>query len=77
MCVEFFGFDSFLQSCDYCHNHLCCAFVSTQSPNHRYIFCYYVHTCMLSHFSPVPLFATLWTVAHQAPLSMGFFRQEY
>ena len=22
-------------------------------------------------------FATLWTVAHQAPLSMGFFRQEY
>ena len=23
------------------------------------------------------LFATLWTVAHQAPLSVGFFRQEY
>ena len=23
------------------------------------------------------LFATLWTVAHQAPLSMGFSRQEY
>ena len=23
------------------------------------------------------LFATLWTVALQAPLSMGFFRQEY
>ena len=22
-------------------------------------------------------FATLWTVAHQAPLSMGFARQEY
>ena len=21
--------------------------------------------------------ATLWNVAHQAPLSMGFFRQEY
>ena len=21
--------------------------------------------------------ATLWTIAHQAPLSMGFFRQEY
>ena len=29
---------------------------------------------MLSH---VPLFATLWTVAHQAPLSMGFSREEY
>ena len=23
------------------------------------------------------LFATLWTIAHQAPLSMGFSRQEY
>ena len=32
---------------------------------------------MLSHFSCVWLFATLWTVAFQAPLSMGFFRQEY
>ena len=28
----------------------------------------------LIHFR---LFATLWTVAHQAPLSMRFFRQEY
>ena len=27
--------------------------------------------------SPVQFFATLWTVAHQAPLSMGFPRQEY
>ena len=27
--------------------------------------------------SPVRLFATLWTVAHQAPPSMGFSRQEY
>ena len=25
----------------------------------------------------VPLLATPWTVARQAPLSMGFFRQEY
>ena len=32
---------------------------------------------MLSHFSCVQLFATLWTVACQAPLSMGFSRQEY
>ena len=23
------------------------------------------------------LFATLWTISHQAPLSMGFLRQEY
>ena len=27
--------------------------------------------------SPVRLFATPWTAAHQAPLSMGFSRQEY
>ena len=27
--------------------------------------------------SRVRLFATLWTVAHQTPLSMGFSRQEY
>ena len=32
---------------------------------------------MLSHFSPVLLCVTLWTVARQAPLSMGFTRQEY
>ena len=32
---------------------------------------------MLSRFSHVRLFATLWTVARQAPLSMGFSRQEY
>ena len=33
--------------------------------------------CVLSHFSCVLLFTTLWTVARQASLSMGFFRQEY
>ena len=27
--------------------------------------------------SRVQLFATLWTVARQAPLSLGFSRQEY
>ena len=32
---------------------------------------------VLSHFSRVRLFATPWTVARQAPLSMGFYRQEY
>ena len=32
---------------------------------------------MLSNFSRVQLFATLWTIAHQAPLSMGYPRQEY
>ena len=33
--------------------------------------------CMLSPFSRVQLFVTLWTVAHQVPLFMGFSRQEY
>ena len=31
----------------------------------------------LTVLSHVRLFATPWTVAHQAPLSMGFFRQQY
>ena len=33
-----------------------------------------VHVCMLSH---VWLFATPWAIAHQAPLSLEFSRQEY
>ena len=33
--------------------------------------------CVLSCFSRVWLYVTLWTVAHQAPLSIGFSRQEY
>jgi len=33
--------------------------------------------CVLSHFSCVRFFVTLWTVACQAPLSMRFPRQEY
>ena len=31
---------------------------------------------MLSHLSHVQLFATLWTIVRQAPLSMGFSRQQ-
>ena len=30
--------------------------------------------CLLSHFSRIRLFATPWTIARQAPLSMGFPR---
>ena len=39
----------------------------------------YFRLCVhvLSHFSCVLLFSTLWTVAHPAPLSMGFSSQEY
>ena len=40
----------------------------------RYCRLYYVGGGRFSH---VQLFATLWTVDHQAPLSMGLSRQEY
>ena len=48
---------------------------------HFYIYFYtftpfYVSYIMLSCFSPVWLFVTPWTVAGQAPLSLGFSRQE-
>ena len=36
-----------------------------------------VSVVVVSSFSRVRLFATPWTVAHQAPLSMGFSGQEY
>ena len=37
----------------------------------------FVPVCVLNRFSCVRLFETPWTVALQAPLSMGFSRQEY
>jgi len=40
-----------------------------------YIYCYMC--IMLSGFSPVWLYVTLGTVARQAPLSIGFSRQEW
>ena len=39
--------------------------------------CVCVSCSVLSRFCCVRLLATPWTVAHQAPLSMGFSRQEY
>ena len=36
-----------------------------------------LHACVLSLFGHVQLCVTLWTIAHQAPLSMGLSRQEY
>ena len=38
---------------------------------------WYIHMWMWKLLSHVQLFATLWTVACQAPLSMGFSRQKY
>ena len=39
--------------------------------------CVFVCVCVHTHFSSVWLCATLWTVAYQACLSVGFSRQEY
>ena len=39
---------------------------------HLYLYC-----AVLSHLSHVLFFATLWIIACQALLSMGFSRQEY
>ena len=43
----------------------------------RHLFPISLSACVLSHFSHVRLFDILWTVACQAPLSMGFSRQEF
>ena len=37
----------------------------------------WMSVCLFSHVSLVWLFATLWTAAWQASLSMGFSRQEH
>ena len=39
--------------------------------------CFFHCVCVLTRFSHVRLCETPWTVVGQAPLSMGFFRQEY
>ena len=36
----------------------------------------HVSVCVLSYCSHVQLYGTLWTVARQAPLSMGSSRQK-
>ena len=39
--------------------------------------CFTPSNAVVQSFSRVQLFAIPWTVAHQAPLSMGFPKQEY
>ena len=56
-----------------------------KQPAHLHSFCAHIvplllftfSVSVLSHCSHVWLFATLWTEAHQAPLSMKFSRQDY
>ena len=38
---------------------------------------FFIYHCVHSRFSRVLFCVILWTVARQAPLSMGFSRQEY
>ena len=45
--------------------------------SHTHMHTHTTNTHKLSGFSHVQLFATPWTVARQAPLSMEFSRQEY
>ena len=47
--------------------------ISEKGGKRQFLLCAYT----LSHFSHVQLFMTLWTVAFQVHLSMGFSRQEY
>ena len=39
--------------------------------------CICTHVCMINSFRHMQVFVTLWTVARQAPQSIGFSRQEY
>ena len=45
--------------------------------SHKWSPLYHLNWSEVKSLSRVRLFATLWTVAYQAPLSMGFSRQEY
>ena len=61
-----------------CQNSCCCYFTKNWECIKSYWLQADAHcACMLSHFNRVLLFVTLWTIACQAPLSMGFSRQEY
>ena len=52
--------------------------LSNESSDMRVVFWTpYTCVCVQSHYSGVQLFVTLWTVAHQGLLSVGFSSQEY
>ena len=73
-CSKHFGDHSFKADFQSCHTPFHCFISGKSSPLREILF---VHACTLSCFSHVRLFVTLWTVAHPAPLSMGFSRKEY
>ena len=60
-------------------SHLRVAYISLRdmSPRINVLEYYCCVSCVLRCFSHVWLFAAPWTIARQAPLSVGFSRQEY
>ena len=67
---------SFLSSGDFLENSEQTSFECWFPPNLHFYLILCMLCCVLS-FSVVSNSLTPWTVAHQAPLSMGFSRQEY
>ena len=57
----------------FCRLSFCLSFISF-SENQNFFFFFFNEVKSLSRAG---LFATLWSIAHQAPLSMRFSRQEY
>ena len=55
----------------YFHGHMLLCYMKS------YLSITFICVCMLSHFSHVWLLVTLWTVACQTPVSMGFSRKKY
>ena len=58
------------------YTHTCMPHISIHSSVNGHLGHFHILCCVLSHFSHVQLFETLWTIALQAPLPMGFSRQE-
>ena len=54
-----------------------CAYLFSSLHSSLYLLISSACVFVLSCLSHVRLFVTPWTTAHQAPLSMGFSRQEY
>ena len=73
----------YLEHCNSCINKLLslhpllAAFLCLLSTQQIEIVCVYVCVCVLTHLSHVQLFVALCTIAYQAPLSVGFSRQDY
>ena len=59
------------------HHNNCLSFISRVGKNISRKHALVSDTVCLCMLSDVQLFVTPWTVAHLAPLSMGFSRQEY